>query len=106
MNRLLVACALVIPACIPVAACTPAQLQKFESARAVVEAECVAAKADYEAIAQGRDDACAVINLLPGEVAGIQTEKAKLACSHSARVESAAQRVVRVCAAIGALGAP
>lgn len=89
-----------------VTACTPAQLQRFEANRQRVEAECVAARDDYEAIAAGRDNACAIINLLPATVGDVSTEPAKSACKASARVELAAQRVARVCAAVEALGTP
>jgi hypothetical protein len=119
MKKLLISLALLIPACIPQLACTPAQLQRFEAARATLESDCKTAQGDYEAAkseylkySAEADAACAEAKLLPdaiGEVSLVAVKRgACLKTNHldaaAERVQSTAQTVTRICAAVEALG--
>lgn len=95
--------ALLIPACLPATACSPAQLEKIDTTVATVASECQAARADYETISAGVADACTFVNALPDSP---ETSKAKAACGGSTVVDRYAKRVVRICGAVQALGVP
>ncbi len=100
MKHLHLTIALLIPACLPQFACSAAQLQQLDTTVAKVTGECQAARADYETIAAGVADACAVVNLLPESP---EVTKAKFACSHSDAVNRYAKRVDEICGAVAAL---
>lgn len=99
-------------------ACTPAELQKLETARSTAEAECAAAKTDYEVAKteyveyrQLTDDGCKIASLLPDAIDAVSLAPIKRLCGKASvldslakRVDRNAQRAERICSAVKALG--